>query len=426
MSDSHENIRSKLEQFEPPVTPSVAEMKRFNESLDLMGGHKSIFRYWWVLLLLLLLISNFWLLFQNRISNERLIKQVALTEQANKYKATSEKDSRKIFSVIETMDSIKNELKNLRAQNNKLIENVASLEVETAKNRKSAFGKANGLANRFQTSNYTFSSNTKNSKTDKNLENDKTELAASNVGAKNEISKASETIKKAKKKLILDSTAMDSFKNDIIGKIAEERSKEAKVEQITNPVQIAWHLGIGLQGALLNTYFVNARTPVMASVFGGFTANRFGFNGGLAFQYLTYNDVSTQNLRAEVDEIGDIPENVIADAEELYSQSYSFIMPFNVTYNLGNGSFYSSLGTSFHLYSFQNFKIEGRNSDFLVDKLHPEIQFFNYRLGLGSSFDVGKIFSFNYEGGFTFGNPNFDLLMRERSGVYLKINLLYR
>ncbi len=423
MSNSEKNIRSKLEQFEPQVVPSMAEIKRLNEGLDLLAGKSWFKKYWWVILLLLFLFTNSWLLIRSQKQNEILVQE--FKRKLNEDLKTNDAiKSTEFQSLNDTILSIKKQLTELKNQNKKLISSIENSNTASFYDRDFLVKKYEDLTKTLKSlqasalaSNPKFV--TKNPKEEaliSSIEIDKKE---------NEYSNANKELKP--KKIGFDTTAIDSFTKDYISKVVKEHSEKLKSEDdvVENPIIRNWYLGTALETGIQNTYFVDARNPFTYSLFGGMQMNGFDLSAGLAYRFLSYSDVSTQSLKAEIDEIGDVPQEISEDANELYSTSNSFLLPLSVAYNFGNSPFTGSFGTSLHLYTNQNFKIEGEHKDITLHKTHPEIQFFNYRLGLGYNYSVGTNMQLRFESGFAFGNPNFDLLLRERTGVYIKLNLLY-
>lgn len=442
MSKNSTDIKSKLENFEFDVAPSAVELKRFNNSLDMLPKRGFNRKHLLWLLLLLFALSNIWFIYQNQMLHKQIkteqseITTSQFSSLENKRKINSQNRVRIVTDSLISVFELKNKTSELETENSLSLSksDFLAMQNEITKLRQAVIASNKKLEEKAS-----FAGNNSSEeftyKTVKEERNNNTNLFARNTEKLGSTTdglgfNTTKTLANASK-LIVDSAKTDSLEETLLAKKEKEidKSKGAeKTEQIKLPIEKSKHIGLGIGTAYLNTYFVNGQMPIRIMAFVGFDYGKIGFNAGFSYQHLSYRDISVNNLHAEIDQINGVPDHIASSAKELYANAYSLLLPIDLCYRFAknNNNPYLRIASSLHLYSLQKFKIEAEYEDFFISKTHPEIQFFNYQIGLGSAYQIAKQFVLKYEGGLTLGNPRFDYLLRERQGIYVQARILYK
>ncbi|MBI1184944.1 hypothetical protein GC194_11775 [bacterium] len=454
-----QNIRERLEAYTANVSPSKAELKRFNESLDKLPHKEFNWRKYTWLLLLLFLLTNGWLLLKNFSLTKNLheqINEVSLLHRENETLSRLQHNEKFEQRLIDSLQQIV--LRNNKGKSNNGSEaedaNTVTIDREYLRYLQSLsdFGKSNKNTGNGSSSNYGLAANgvgaisTTSNLSGGTLSTGNEENGSHSLGNSLENGFEPNTLngshrsigpRKSMKKLIEEKIAngiiaIDSnttnppLADSAVEKTAEKakvKAKEDKPKVIKQPLPLGWHITAGMHESYINTYLINKQRPFAALLMAGLDYGKFSFSTGIGIQFLSFNEAEHQKLRYDASLLHILPHEGEYELHELTARGYSLYLPLEVSYHWSKTHplLYTRGATNLHLYSMQHFKIEGEHADYLIDQSYAKNSIYYSNLGVGTGVMLGKLFKIEMEGGVQFGAGNFYPLLRQKFGVYAQL-----
>jgi len=436
MADFDNNLRSKLESFNPGVHPTPAEIDRLNAGLDSLAKSRYGLKHLlWSLLILLFLGSQLWLIYSNRILRKEL------------------------FSTKESISELNTEhLKDRETFEQALAASVERQELLEAQNRQAAFDSSKFISrylirNQKNERRYLEEALLKslhdNLSSQQSAANDKenTEVTPhkKHITAEHKVEPRNtsprtqrHSLQKAsgnkdtvvlREAVLLDSSLFDSLYKEVSALKSNFEKEKVSPPLLKTPLPFAWSASMGIKPGYSNLYLVEGRVVLDAHFVTGIEVNNtWAINAGVKYKMISiseYLDLKTSPLS----QLSEVPAEVIATGKELEGRAYGFYIPMDITYtaNIGGLSPYLRVGSDINLKTVDDLKIEfGSDEYYFLERESRRLALSNLSVGVGAQSSLSDKWQLQYEAGYLIGNNQIPLVFREKNGVYAQFRLGYQ